>query len=148
MSRQHLSWRHLSISRISQLLLTWFWQNFKGRFLWLSWTDFNCCSNICPGNICSGDICPYQEYLSCYWPNFDETLKVDSCDYLEQISTVAVTFVQATFVQTTFVHIRISQLLQTQFWQNFKDRFLGPLLTDADFHSDICPGIKISTTQH
>ena len=33
MSRQNMSWRHLSISGISQLLLTWFWWNFKGRFL-------------------------------------------------------------------------------------------------------------------
>ena len=81
------------------------WQKFKGRFLWLSWTYFNCRSKICPGNICPSDVCPYQEYLSCYWPNFDETLKLSSCDYLEQISTVAVTFVQATFVPVTFVHI-------------------------------------------
>ena len=73
MSRQHLSWQHLSISGISQLLLTRLWPNFKGRFLGLSWTNFNYCSNICPGNFCSGDICPYQEYLSCYWPIFDQT---------------------------------------------------------------------------
>ena len=33
LSRQHLSWRHLSISGISQLLLTRFWWNFKGSFL-------------------------------------------------------------------------------------------------------------------
>ena len=62
--------------------------------------------NICPYNICPGDIRPYQEYLSCYWTDFDQTLKVGSCDYLEQISTVAVTFVQVTFVLATFVHIR------------------------------------------
>ena len=97
LSRQHLSWLHLSISGISQLLLTWFWWNFKGRFLRLSWTDFNYRSDICPGNICPGDICPYQEYLSCYWPNFDKTLKVGSCDYLEQISTVAAMFVLKNF---------------------------------------------------
>ena len=30
----------------------------------------NCHYDICPGNICLGDICPYQEYLSCYWPDF------------------------------------------------------------------------------
>ena len=28
----------------------------------------------CPGNMCPGDICPDREYLSCYWPNFDQTL--------------------------------------------------------------------------
>ena len=40
MSRQHLSGWHLSISGISQLLLTRFLQNFKGRSLGPSWTDF------------------------------------------------------------------------------------------------------------
>ena len=71
-----------SMSVISQLLLTRFWRNFKRRFMGLSWTDFNCHSNICPGNICPGDICPYQEYLSCYWPDFDQTLKIGSWEYL------------------------------------------------------------------
>ena len=33
---------------------------------------------ICPGDICPGDICPYQEYLSCYWPDFDQTLKEET----------------------------------------------------------------------
>ena len=47
-----------------------------------------------------------QQYLSCYWPDFDETLKVGSCEHLEQIPTVRVTFVHATFVLATFVHIR------------------------------------------
>ena len=42
-----------------------------------------------------------QLYLSCYSPDFDETLKVGSCEHLEQIPTVRVTFVHA-----TFVHIR------------------------------------------
>ena len=32
LSNQHLSWRHMSISGISQLLLTQFWQTFKCRF--------------------------------------------------------------------------------------------------------------------
>ena len=58
---------------ISQLLLAQFWSNFKGRFLGPSWTDSNCHVDICPGNIWLGDICPYQEYLSCYWPNSDQT---------------------------------------------------------------------------
>ena len=47
-----------------------------------------------------------QQYLSCYWPDFDETLKVGSCEHLEQIPIVRVTFVHVTFVLTTFVHIR------------------------------------------
>ena len=96
----------MSISAISQLILTRFWWNFKGRFLGTSTTDHNCHRDICPGNICLGDICPYQEYLNCYWPDFDETLKVGSCEHLEQIPTVRVIFVHATFVLATFVYIR------------------------------------------
>ena len=46
-----------------------------------------------------------QQYLSCYWPDIDQTLKVDSWEPLEQIPTVTVKFVQATFVLATFVHI-------------------------------------------
>ena len=56
-----------------QLLLTWFWPNLKGRFLGPSLTNANCHGDICLGNICPGDIIPYQQYLSCYWPNFDPT---------------------------------------------------------------------------
>ena len=46
-----------------------------------------------------------RPYLSSYWPDFDQTLKVGSWDPLEQIPTVMMTFVQATFVLATFVHI-------------------------------------------
>ena len=41
-------------------------------------TESNYQVNICPGNICPGYICPYQEYLSCYRLNFDQTLKEDA----------------------------------------------------------------------
>ena len=47
-----------------------------------------------------------QQYLSCYWPNFDQILKVGSWSHFEQISTVTVTFVQAIFLPATFVLIR------------------------------------------
>ena len=128
------SW-HLSISGISRLLLTRFWWIFKGRFLWTFRTYSNCQGDICPRNICPRDICPYQEYLSCYWPDFDETLQVGSWEHLEQIPSVTVTFVQAIFVLVTFVHIRnISAVtvLLAWFWPKFKDRILGPSLTDAN----------------
>ena len=46
-----------------------------------------------------------QQYISCYWPDFDETLKVSSWEDLKQIPTVRLTFVQATFVLATFVHV-------------------------------------------
>ena len=94
------------MSAISQLLLTRFWWNFKGMFLGTSRTNSNCHGDICPGNICPGNICPYEEYLSCYWPNFDETLQVGYWEHLEKIPTVKVTFVQIVFVLVTFVHIR------------------------------------------
>ena len=72
-------------------------------FLGTSRTDSNCYCDICPGNICLGHICPYQKYFSCYWPDFDQTLKVGSWDHLEQMPTVLETFVQATYVLATFV---------------------------------------------
>ena len=43
---------------------------------------------------------------SCYWADFDQTLKIGYLDHLKQILTVTVTFVQATFGLVTFVHIR------------------------------------------
>jgi len=61
-------------------------------FLGPFWTYPNCQNDICPGNITPCDICPYLEYLSYYWPDFDQTLKVDSWDNLEHIPTVTVTF--------------------------------------------------------
>ena len=48
-----------SMSAISQLLLTWFWWNFKGKCLGTSRTDSNCHCNIYPDNICPGDFWPY-----------------------------------------------------------------------------------------
>ena len=74
--------RTTTTHQISQLLLTRFWPNFKRRFLGTSRTDSNCHSNICPDNICPGGICPHQEYLSCYWLDLDQTLKVCSWDNL------------------------------------------------------------------
>ena len=50
--------------------------------------DSYCYGDICPGNICPGDICPYQEYLSCYSTNLDETLKIGSWDHLDPIPIV------------------------------------------------------------
>ena len=110
----------ISMSAISQLLLTWFWPDFKDRFLGPSWTDFNCYSDIRSGNICPGDICSYQEYLW-YWPNFDQTLNLGSWEHLKEIPTVTVTFDKATFVLATFVHIRnISAVIDpilTKLWR-------------------------------
>ena len=105
MSKQHLSWGHLSISAISQLLLAQFGSNFKQRVLGTYTTDYNYHHDMCPGNICPGDICPYQQYLICYWLDLDQTLNKGSWEHIQQITTVTTTFVQATFVLGTFVHI-------------------------------------------
>ena len=110
--RQYLSLQHLSISRIYQLLLTRFWPNFKGRFMGPFWTYPNCHNDIWQGNISPCDICPYQEYIRCYWPDFDQTLKVGSWDHLEQIPTVTVTFVKILSkknCQKNFCQTKISQ---------------------------------------
>ena len=96
----HPTTQRNSMLAISQLLLTRFWWNFKHRFLGTSKTDSNYQVDICPGNICS-----YQEYLSCYRPDFDEILKVTSWEHLEQIPFTKLTFLQATIVLVTFVHI-------------------------------------------
>ena len=127
------------MSAISQLLLTRFWWNFKGRFLGAYRTDSDCHGNICPDNICPGDIWPFKEYHGCYWPNFDETLKVASMEHLEKISTVTVTSVQETFVLATFVHIRNISVVTDPIWWNFKGRFLGTSRTVSNYHNNICP---------
>ena len=38
-------------------------------------TDSDSLGYLYLDNICPSDICPYQEYLSCYRPDFDKTLK-------------------------------------------------------------------------
>ena len=83
--------------------------------LWTFRTDSNCQGDICQRNICPRDISPYQEYISCYWPDFDETLQVGSWEHLEKIPTVTVTFVQAIFVQA-FVHIRNISAVTDTIW--------------------------------
>ena len=86
-----VTFAHNSTSAISQLLLTRFWSNFKCRLLGISRTD-SCPRDICPGNM-SWQHCPFQQYLSCNWPNFKESLKLASWENLEQIPTIKLTFV-------------------------------------------------------
>ena len=64
------------------------WPNLKDRLLGSSWTDSKCHSDICPCNICSCDICPYQEYISCYWFDFHQTLKVGTWNHIWQTPAV------------------------------------------------------------
>ena len=82
-----------------------FGPNFKQRVQGTYTTDYKCHHDICPGNICPGDICPNQQYLSCYWPDLDQTLNKGSWEHIQQIRTVTATFVRATFVLGTFVQI-------------------------------------------
>ena len=63
---------------------------------------------------------------SYYWPDFNQTLKVGSCDYIELIPSVMVIFVQTTYVLATFINIRnisavtdlIGQTLKVGSWDN------------------------------
>ena len=126
MSRHHLSCGHLSISAISQLLLARFGSNFKQRVLGTYTTVYNCHPDICPGNICPRDICSYQQYLSCYWTNLDQTLTTAFRSHLFQMPYVRVTFVQATFVLGTFVHTyNISSVSDQIFTKLFGPTFFG-----------------------
>ena len=118
----HPTPQKLSVSNISAVTDRFGW-NFTGRFLWTFRTESNCQCDICPCNICPRDIlCPYQEYLSCYWPDFDETLKVGSWEHLEQIPTVTVTFSRQHLFWWHLYISGISQLLLTQFGLNFKGK--------------------------
>ena len=137
---QHLSCGHLSISAISQLLLARFGSNFKQRVLETYTTDYNCHHNICPGKICAGAICPYQQYLSCYWPNLDQILNKGSWEYIQQITTVTTTFVRQHLSWGHMSISAISKLLLAWFCSNLKQRVLGTYTTDYNCHHDICPG--------
>ena len=105
--------------RLPQLLLAQFGSNLKQRVLETYTTDYNYHHDICPGNICPGDICPYQQYLSCYWPDLDQTLNKGSWEHIQQITTVTTTFVQATFVLGTFVHISNISAVTGPIWIKF-----------------------------
>ena len=89
-----------------------------------SWTDSKCHTDICPCNICSCDICTFKEYLSCYWSNFDQTLKVGSWDHLWQTPAVMVTSVQETFVLATFFHIRNMSAVTDPIWPKIWSKIL------------------------
>ena len=76
--QEHMSWHHLSMSGISQLLLNKSTPKFKGEVLLPSLTKDNPQGDICPGNICPSNTCQYQQYLSCYWPDFYLQYWIDS----------------------------------------------------------------------
>ena len=68
----------------------------------------------CPGNICPGDICPDREYLSCYWPNFDQTL--GALIFLDQnFLWIKIWFDHFCFGPKYFLDWRQNVLVQTLF---------------------------------
>ena len=44
--------------------------------------ETQCQVDICQGNICPVNICPFRKYLSCYWPDVEQTFKVGSWNHL------------------------------------------------------------------
>ena len=77
-----------------------------------------------------------QQYISCNWPNFDETLTVGSWEHLEHQWYLSRQHLSRRHLSIS----RISLLLLTIFWCNFKSRILGTSSTDPNCHGDICPG--------
>ena len=65
-----------------------------------------------------------QQYLSCYWPNLDQTLNKGSWEHIQQITTVTTTFVQAAFVLGTFFLISNISAVTGPIWTKFKTK--GP----------------------
>ena len=106
-----------SMSAISQLLLTRFWWKLKGRFLGTSKTDsrFMVTFVQASGIICSHNIFPYQEYLSCYWPDYDEILKVGSWEHLEEVFGSNIFFIQNFWV-SIFLDLSCFLLVTTIFF--------------------------------
>ena len=74
-------------------------------------------------DICPCNICPYQDYISCYWLDCNQTSKQAFWDHLKQMSTVMVKFVHGTFDLATFVHISNISILTKLFLPKI---FFGP----------------------
>ena len=63
----------------------------------------------------------YQQYISCYWPNFNQTLKVSSWDQLEQLLNLTMTLIYIR--NTSTVNYPTSTKM---FGPNFFFIFFGP----------------------
>ena len=93
-------------------------------------SNSNCHYDNCPDNICLGHICPYQEYCSCYWPNFKGRFLGPSLTDANCHDNIC----QGTICPGNICPYQ--EYLSCR-WPNFKGRFLGPTLTDAN--SFYCP---------
>ena len=67
-----------SMSLISQLFLAQFKPNFKGRFVGSTTTITTTIWRITPTTPTTQTQC--QQYISCYWPDFNQTLKAGLWD--------------------------------------------------------------------
>merc|ERR1711954_286180 len=82
-------------------------------------------NDICPGNICPWDICPYQQYLSCYWPDLDQTLNKGPGNIYNRLQLPPGHLSRQ---HLSWGHLSISaipQLLQALIGSNFKQKVLG-----------------------
>ena len=115
--------------QILQLLLTKFWPNFKGNFMGTSRTDANCYGEICPGNICPSNICLYQQYLRCFWSNFDQAFWTQFSRGPKKFFEPKI-FLDSNFVQTLI-------FFQTQIF------FFGPYIFSKKFRTKIYSAPKV-----
>ena len=139
MSGQHLSWGHLSISAISQLLLVRFGSNFKQRVLGTYTTDYKCHPRHLSGQHLSWGHLSISAISHLLLARFGSNFEHRALGTYTTHTTVTTTFAQATFVLGTFVHIQKFQLLLARFGSNFKQWVLGTYTTDYNCHHDICP---------
>ena len=110
---------------LTKLLGPYFDEILQVVFLGTSRTDSDCHGDICPGNICPGDICPYQEYLNCYWPDYDETLNVGSWEHLEQILNTILTPNIEPNMNPIFNPI-FNAIMKPKYWTRISNPILNP----------------------
>ena len=89
--------------------------------------------DICPWNICPGYICPYQQYLSCYWPNFDQTSKSAGTIFNRcQLSRW-----HLSRQHLSWQHLSISEISQLLLTKFFGSNYLGALIIGPKFFLDL-----------
>ena len=96
-------------------------------YLGLSRTYSKCNSDICPSNFCQGDICPYEEYLICYWSNFDQTLNLGSCLWLALTDANCHGDIYPSRQHLSWRHLSILGISQLLLTQIFSSQYFGGL---------------------
>ena len=100
-----MSWRHLSISGISQLLLTDVDQTLMVDFWNIFLTDVNNYGDICPVSIVLATFVHIRNISAVTDRIFNQTLMLGSLDHLKQMETITISFIKATCVLATFMDI-------------------------------------------